>query len=338
MRLFMAATASVLTAISLSGCALLQALTFQQHPASHVPAGKVDVWLVRRASDKEIQASDPGGEHRKILDENANWCYESLPKEKILIAPLAGAALTAVAGVLIGAVGNEIAGYVDKQTKTFTSTFGNAVNHVMLFGKDEKKQLRLEFDCIVVRQATKEKSAGFDFAALVVPSKGTTPEGYTLVPVFYRMSRSSARTGLTGDVDVTVGITISAVMSEGTGRKFATLADRTIVMSAISLPQRGKDGKFPDLGEERRASTQGEERLGTTNASAWFPLTSDSDSAACEKDGACRGIMPVSVIVKVTEVGTGSPEYGLASKEAGDLSKTISDGIGKIITSVTSKK
>jgi len=337
MRLLMAITAGALTASLTSGCAVLQALTFKQHPASHVPAGTVDVWLVRAASETDITTSDPQGQRRKLLDENANWCYESQPEAKILIAPLAGAALTAFAGILVGAVGNEISGYLDRQTRTFTATFGNAVNHNVLFAKDDKKQLRLAFDCIVVRQATKDNAAGFDFAARVVPSNNTTPEGYALVPVFYRLSRSSARTGSTGEVDVTVAITISAVMSEASGTRFVTLADRTIVLPVISLPRPGKGGTLPKLGDERRASTKDEERLGDANASAWFPLTSAVDAASCMRDQACLGIMPVSVAIRVTETGTGSPNYGLASKEAGDLAKTISDGIGKIITSVTSK-
>lgn len=255
------------------------------------------------------------------------------------IAPLAGAVVIAVAGAVIGLVGSEIGAYVDKQAKTFTATFGNAVNHEMLFAKKERDRLTLDFDCIVVRQTTKKDTPGpgFDFAVLLVQSRGVTPEGYTLVPVFYRMSRSAARTGRTGEVDVTVAITISAVMSEASGRRFVTLADRTIVLPEVSLPKPDEKGVVPPTGEEKRAKTGDKDRLGVVNASAWFSLASATDSDGCMKHDECLGIMPVSVAVKVTEVGTGSPNYGLASKEAGDLAKTISDGIGKIITSVTSK-
>ncbi len=309
----------------LGGCAFLQAVSFQRHELSLVPPDEVTVELL----SKKVGERSSGTDAEKKCGYGATGPSSIRPETKIL-GPIAAAAIVAGATWTLNIVGDELAAYLDKKQKEFKRTFQAQV-HTDWFLKKAGDGYDLAFDCIVLSQKTRDKEAGFDFAARFLPARDTTgtKTALRIVPSYYSLTRSTASTAKDiARVDVTVQIIVDAVATSEKDKSLITIADRTVSLLGVELPD-------PPQGETDAVSpkiVEAKDLYAEKASSTWFGVPSAAiDQDRCKKDTSCKGILPASVTVIVTETGTGSPDYGTASKEVGDTTKALSDGISKII-------
>lgn len=324
--------AYALTVSLFSGCTFLQAVTFRPYEGSGVPPKSLSVVLLNDDTDTNTGSA----QDKQML----SWC-DTPPKggQQGFVA-IAGAAIIAGATIVISWASDEMASYVDKQAKKFSSKTSVTTTEDGLFIRNPSTNFfKPSFSCIVVlSNSSASKEPDFAFAARLVPSD-TKPLSYKFVPTYFRLIRSAAQTGAAGTVDIQIALSLQAVTNTGDAGKSLTvssrdLVDATIALPGVALPDSASGAASNAVGH-KATDKDPDSRLGASNETPWFPLPASADQTACTADPTCQAIVPFSLTATVTQTGTGSPDYGTAKTELTDTTKNMSDAVSKIIGAVT---
>jgi hypothetical protein len=295
-----------LAAISqLAGCQLVTALTFQTEPESFQPRADRSTVKPKVEVKAEFRTPDPRKAQTFAWDAFCNGVDQA---EDVKTA--SAALPVGVLNVLATELSDQINSYLAKLKESFTRSYQVAGTFREFPGN--------EISCIVVERRIDGKIA---MQLVLAVDKDDLSSRVKLRPIYLNLRKSAARTGIGKGLDLLVHVELTTVRlaTDATTKEKKWIAEQ-ILNEDLNLLGMRFETKKPNSGNFKEIRASG----GITNqladaigpSSPWNqPLPSG----------------PVYARIKVTETGSGAPDFDVAKSDYAANQKVVVDTLTALI-------